>query len=38
LQDIYKNIKIAKEIIAHQKIGSVGLNQIHTMLEKLGEE
>ncbi len=38
LPDIYGIIDIAKEIMAHKKIGSVGLNQIHRILKELVEE
>jgi len=38
LDDVFKIVGIAKQIIAHKKIGSVGLNEIHKMVKKVGEE
>lgn len=38
LPDISKILDIARQIIAHKKIGSVGLNEIHNMLKRLTEE
>lgn len=38
LDDVFSIINIAKQIIAHKKIGSVGLNEIHAMIKKLESE
>lgn len=36
--DVSKIIDIASQIIAHKKIGSVGLNEINKMIKKLSSE
>lgn len=38
LSDLYQIIDIAKQIIAHKKIGSVGLNEVHKLVKKYSEE